>query len=79
MLKQTRFLSVVQRFLADDQEKVGLMGSQVSLRDRLKLIASMRNLDEVDMSLTERKLATNYNGKPVLSRPQHVFYQVRLA
>jgi hypothetical protein len=62
--------------LTDEQEKVGLMGSQVSLRDRLKLIASIRNMDEVDMSLTERKLANNYNGKPVLSRPQHVFHQV---
>ncbi|GBG87425.1 hypothetical protein CBR_g45482 [Chara braunii] len=70
-------MAVLKKFMEDDVEQVpGILGANtVKYRDQLKVVARIANLDEVYLSNTEKKLVSNYNEKPVLSRPQHVFYQ----
>eukprot|EP00898_Chlorokybus_atmophyticus_P000934 jgi/Chlat1/1841/Chrsp14S08698 len=71
-------LKLLQRFVQDHQEPHtrGLFGGGVDkFRERLKLLARIANPPEVEMSAAERKLVTSYNGKPVLTRPQHTFHQ----
>ena len=47
-------------------------------RDRVKILGRLTNLDDLQLSSTEKKLMNAYNEKHVLSRPQHEFYLVDL-
>ncbi|KAI9124751.1 hypothetical protein K1719_004078 [Acacia pycnantha] len=73
----SHFQDSIKRLVDGEMEKVKRYTKEIEVpyRERLKILAEVVNPEDLQLSSTEKKLINAYNGKPVLSRPQHIFFK----
>ncbi|KAL8161471.1 hypothetical protein V2J09_012960 [Rumex salicifolius] len=67
------FQESIKKLVEDAMETKG--SKKESYRERLKILSGLVNPEDLQLSSTEKKLINAYRDKPVLSRPQHEFFQ----
>lgn len=67
------FLENLRRVI-DNEVEVAKASAVIPVRERLKILGRVANMDDLHLGAPERRLMSAYNGKPFLSRPQHEFY-----
>lgn len=70
------FRENIKKLIDGKEEKVKGFASDtiVPFRERLKILGRVMNVDELPINSAEKKIMHAYNGKPLLSRPQHEFF-----